>query len=192
MINIYDFQKIGDRIKTERTNATVRSHTGKEKSMTQSDLADELGVTRQTIAKWEHGEDIPQLSDFLRLCNLFGCELGYMLCEYDCKTRAATDIQAETGLSEMAIGRIAASTSGRGIRMYTQSRDLDRKALDEMLVFNGGEILTLIAEYLFNEEKPVELGDGRVLTSEAIATSYLLEISGELQALRGKLNGGAK
>lgn len=182
MINMYDFQKIGDRIKQERGKA------GKS----QSDLGDYIGVKRQTIAKWEHGKDIPQLSDLLRLCNLFGCELGYMLCEYDCKTRAATDIQAETGLSETAIGRIAASTSGRGIRMYTQPRNLERKALRSILEFNEGEIIALIAEYLFNDEKPVELSDGRILTAETIATSYLLEISGELQALRGKINGGAE
>lgn len=180
MVNNYNFQKIGRRIKEERDKI----------KKSQAELGEYIGVTRQTIAKWEHGEDIPQLSDLLRLCNLFKCDLGYMLCEYDCKTRTATDIQAETGLSEEAIYRISASTSGNGIRMYTRSRELERKALSEILEFNGGEILYLLSEYLFNVEKPVELDDGRVLTPETISTSYLLEMSGELQALKAKLNGG--
>lgn len=53
-------------------------------------------------------------------------------------------------------------------------------------------MLELIANYLFKEEKPVELEDGRVLTPETIATSNLLELSGEMQALRKKLRGGAE
>lgn len=40
------------------------------------------------------------------MCDLFNCELGYLLGEYNCKTRATTDIQAATGLSERAIDRL--------------------------------------------------------------------------------------
>ena len=120
------------------------------------------------------------------MCDLFGCEIGYLLCDYDCKTRTATDIQKETGLSEAAIARIGSSTSGSGVRLYTKQRDLERKALNYVIEFNGGDMLELIANYLYKEEKPVELEDGRVLTPETIATSNLLELSGEMQALRKK------
>lgn len=54
MNNKYDFKQIGKRIREERTNA--QNATGRKKVMTQSDLANEIGVSRQTIAKWEHGE----------------------------------------------------------------------------------------------------------------------------------------
>ena len=182
MNNIYDVKRIGARIRQERKLCGI----------SQDELGAKLSVARQTIAKWERGDSMPQLYDLLEVCNLFKCELGYMLCEYDCKTRTATDIQAETGLSEVAISRITASISGRGIRMYTPSRDLERKALNLLLEFNGGEILALISDYLYNKEKPVELEDGRMLTAATISTSYLLEISGELQALKGKINGGAE
>ena len=33
----------------------------KKRSLTQEALAEEVGVTRQTIAKWESGESIPDL-----------------------------------------------------------------------------------------------------------------------------------
>ena len=46
---------------------------------------------------------LPQFEDMLKMCEVFDCELGYLLGEFDCKTREATDIQAKTGLSEKAI-----------------------------------------------------------------------------------------
>ena len=58
---------------------------------------------RKTISNWEKGISLPPLDIMLRMCDLFECDLGYLLCEYDTKTRSATDIQAETGLSEDAI-----------------------------------------------------------------------------------------
>ena len=33
----------------------------KMKSMTQEDIAEEVGVSRQSVAKWESGESIPDL-----------------------------------------------------------------------------------------------------------------------------------
>ena len=51
MNNKYDFKQIGKRIREERTNA--QNATGRKKVMTQSDLANEIGVSRQTIAKWD-------------------------------------------------------------------------------------------------------------------------------------------
>ena len=36
-------------------------HTRKIKGMTQEDIAERLGVTRQTVAKWESGESVPDL-----------------------------------------------------------------------------------------------------------------------------------
>ena len=176
-------QEIGERIRTER----------KKLDLTQDGLAEKIDIgSRQTIAQWENGVALPPLSKLLCMCDLFGCEIGDLLCDYDCKTRTATDIQKETGLSEAAIARIGSSTSGSGVRLYTKQRDLERKALNYVIEFNGGDMLELIANYLIKEEKPVELEDGRVLTPETIATSNLLELSGEMQALRKKLRGGAE
>lgn len=98
MDNRYDFKKIGERIKSEREKAGY--------SLTK--FEELVNVSRQTISKWEkaEGSSSPTLDDFLRMCNIFNCELGYLLCEYDCKTRAATDIHKETGLSEKAINTL--------------------------------------------------------------------------------------
>ena len=87
-------QEIGERIRTER----------KKLDLTQDGFAEKIDIgSRQTIAQWENGVALPPLSKLLCMCDLFGCEIGYLLCDYDCKTRTATDIQKETGLSEAAI-----------------------------------------------------------------------------------------
>lgn len=152
MINTYDFQKIGDRIRQERGKA------GKS----QAELGEYIGVTRQTIAKWEHGEDIPQLSDFLRLCKLFDCELGYMLCEYDCKTRAATDIKSETGLSETAICKLQQANRQR---MYFVLLALNELLQDEELY-----TLDIIGQYFaLDEAQTIEKSNGQIIKEKTLA-----------------------
>lgn len=52
---------MGTIIKTLRTNA----------GLTQTELADELGTTQQTVAKWEKGETNPKLRDIIWLSQRF-------------------------------------------------------------------------------------------------------------------------
>ena len=50
-------------------------HLRKLKKMTQEDLAECVGVTRQAIAKWESGETIPDLEKCRLLADAFGVSL---------------------------------------------------------------------------------------------------------------------
>ncbi len=43
--------------------------------MTQEDVAEKLGVTRQSVAKWEAGESIPDLDKCKQLADIFGMSL---------------------------------------------------------------------------------------------------------------------
>lgn len=95
---------IGERIKTARCNPFNGAP-----GYSQGNLAVALGLdstSRTTIRKWERGEVLPPLDHLLKMCELFGCELGYLLGEHDLPTRTATDIQKETGLSNKAINSI--------------------------------------------------------------------------------------
>lgn len=47
----------------------------KMKKMTQEEIAGELGVSRQAIAKWENGETVPDLDKCRRLAELFEVSL---------------------------------------------------------------------------------------------------------------------
>jgi len=44
------------------------------KGMTQQDVADRLGVSRQTVAKWENGESVSELVIYA-LAYLYGVEI---------------------------------------------------------------------------------------------------------------------
>ena len=50
--------------------------------MTQEDIAEKLGVTRQSVAKWEAGESIPDLDKCKQLADIFGVSLDD-LANYD-------------------------------------------------------------------------------------------------------------
>lgn len=100
----YNTITIGERIKTARCKPFNGSS-----GYSQDGLAVALGLastSRTTIRKWERGDVLPPLEHLLKMCELFGCELGYLLGEYDLPTRSATDIQKETGLSLMAIEQL--------------------------------------------------------------------------------------
>lgn len=43
--------------------------------LTQEDIADKLGVTRQSVAKWESGETVPDLDKCKLLADIFGVSL---------------------------------------------------------------------------------------------------------------------
>ena len=51
----------------------------KDKKMTQSDLAERLGVTDKSIGNWENGRNMPDLSLFKPLCDVLGITINDLL-----------------------------------------------------------------------------------------------------------------
>ena len=47
----------------------------KNNNMSQEQLADKLGVSRQAISKWESGSTIPDMAKILELCKILNCNL---------------------------------------------------------------------------------------------------------------------
>lgn len=47
--------------------------------MTQEELAEKLGVSRQTISKWEIDASFPEMEKALALCEPFSCSLDELL-----------------------------------------------------------------------------------------------------------------
>lgn len=95
----YNLKEIGKKIKEER----------KGHRWTQGKFAEKLDLSessRQTIRSWEKGDSLPDLDRMLNMCELFNCELGYLLCEQEDKTRKVTDIRKATGLSESSITKL--------------------------------------------------------------------------------------
>lgn len=51
----------------------------KEKGLSQEQLADKLGVSRQAISKWENGESAPDTDNLIALADIYGISLDELL-----------------------------------------------------------------------------------------------------------------
>ena len=54
---------------------TLRRRAG----LSQEQLADRLGVTRQSVSKWESGQAAPELGKLVALSELFGVSVDYLV-----------------------------------------------------------------------------------------------------------------
>lgn len=99
----YNYTKIGERIRNER----------KKKKWTQKDLliqlsGKEVNIHRNTLSDIENGckKGVFPLPLLTALSELFNCEVGYLLCEFDCKTGRNTDVSNVTGLTDNSINAL--------------------------------------------------------------------------------------
>lgn len=57
----------------------ILSNLRKAKGLSQEQLAAELGLTRQTISKWELNQSTPDLDYLVRLSNFFGVSTDFLI-----------------------------------------------------------------------------------------------------------------
>lgn len=78
----------------------------KGRQMSQEQLADRLGVSRQSISKWELGESAPDIGNLIGLSNLLGVSLDVLMKEElsleDASAAAAEDLH--DGRTGVAVG----------------------------------------------------------------------------------------
>ena len=63
--------KFGDNLKQIR----------KSKNISQEELAERLGVSRQSVSKWETGENYPSMFNIMCLCDIFKCKINNLVHE---------------------------------------------------------------------------------------------------------------
>ena len=51
----------------------------KKRGMSQEQLANELGVSRQAISKWESGSSMPEISKLIELSEFYGVSVDFLL-----------------------------------------------------------------------------------------------------------------
>ena len=71
----------------------------KELGLSQEALGERLGVSRQSIYKWESGTALPEIEKLIALSKLFGVSVGWLLgVEEDAAPEAASGELTETQL----------------------------------------------------------------------------------------------
>ncbi len=48
----------------------------KTKKLSQEDLAEKMGVSRQSVSKWETGDAYPEMNNILEICKIFNCHIN--------------------------------------------------------------------------------------------------------------------
>ena len=67
----------------------------KARNMSQEELAEKLGVSRQAVSRWEVGSALPDASNILQLSKLFGVSADYLLND-DYKGEAPAPIRSKS------------------------------------------------------------------------------------------------
>lgn len=73
----------------------------REKNITQSELAERLGITDRAISKWENGVCMPDVSNIPELCNILGITINDLFSGYVVDMKEI-DKQMENNLLELA------------------------------------------------------------------------------------------
>ena len=95
-------RKIGERIATERKKRGWSQEVFGEKLSKKMDWSTAAGQNK--ISNWENGKHLPSSLDvFLAMSQIFGCDCGYLLCDYDERTHDSAEICKATGLSDRSV-----------------------------------------------------------------------------------------
>lgn len=109
----YNYKETGERIKKIR----------KENKLTQEDFIGKLKISmnRRRLSNIEKGEDMYFPFEFLlKISEVFNCDIGYLLGEYDEKKREVYEICSATGLSEKALYKIWKEKDHCCIKQFNQ------------------------------------------------------------------------
>ncbi len=93
----------------------------KKRALTQGALAEELGVTRQAVSKWEADAALPDADKLVRLSELFGCTVDYLL-----KNREEDPAPSPSGGDPE--GEKAGQTGGAGSLFWFPLRTFEYKS----------------------------------------------------------------
>lgn len=63
--------KFGDNLRSLR----------RARRISQEELAEKVGVSRQSVSKWECGDAYPEMDNILKLCNIFHCKINNLVNE---------------------------------------------------------------------------------------------------------------
>lgn len=123
----YNTEKIGKTIESER----------KKLGYSQERLGKELGVVGKQISNYERGKTLPPTDVFFKMCDIFNCELGYLLGERDYLkgTKIKTLVSQETGLNIEALNVIKTITgTERSCINWGYESEKYRRVLNKLLI----------------------------------------------------------
>lgn len=123
----------------------------KMKNLTQEDIAEKVGVTRQAVAKWEAGETVPDLDKCRTLSDFFGVSLDD-LANYEPEKNMGMELPPK---GKHLFGMVTVGDKGQ-IVIPAKARKLFDIAVGDQLVVLGDEAQGLA---IMKSEKFLEFAD---------------------------------
>jgi len=119
----------------------------KQKNMTQEALAEQVGVARQTIAKWETGESTPDLEVSGRLANVLGVALD------DLVNAPEDELDSRPGMrGKHMFGMVTVGDKGQIVILVRARRVFNINPGDQLIVLGAEEqgLALLDARFFIN------------------------------------------
>ena len=124
---------IGERITTLR----------KEKSISQSELAKRLNVSRQAVSKWEQGVSSPDTERLIQLAEILGTEVEYL----------ATGTHPEPGSVVLniveTVERVEEKVVVKEVIRHVKRKPVKKNPVDYWIVGGAGFLLGLLVGLIF-------------------------------------------
>ena len=84
----------------------------KRKGWSQEELAEQLGVTRQSVSKWEGAQSVPDIQKIIQMSEIFGVTTDYLLKD---------EIEDTKKEDEEIINRKESEDNPEGLRVLTMN-----------------------------------------------------------------------
>ena len=135
----------------------------KKSGLSQDKVAEKLGITRQTISKWETNETTPDIYQAKKLAKLYNLSLDELI-EFDCDLKEIEEVIKNTDEKKEAKINWTNAWSKKYpvLAAYQQEVDIDRYArqIREMLTdlqvkyhYNNLDSMLVLKDILYHEWK---------------------------------------
>lgn len=115
----------------------------KEKSISQTELAKRLNVSRQAVSKWEQGVSSPDTERLIRLAEILGTEVEYL----------ATGTHPEPGSVVLniveTVERVEEKVIVKEVIRHVKRKPVKKNPIDYWIVGGAGFLLGLLVGLIF-------------------------------------------
>jgi transcriptional regulator with XRE-family HTH domain len=134
----------------------------KAKNLTQSELADKLNVTRQSVSKWELGDSFPDISLLTKISEIFGVSVDTLISagEPESQLDALTEAFANHGINIKPIADLVLymnDSNPAGIIERRLFNDINEAMLSKLIPFLDEESLEIIFRKILDKELSASL-----------------------------------
>ena len=124
----------------------------KEHNLSQEDLAEKLGVSRQSVSKWESNQSYPEMDKMLQLCKMFDLNIDELL-NQDIKSSKDNNLR-KNKFNKQIESFLSFITKIVNMFSAMRFRDIIKCLFEQLILIIVGIIIYLILEsmarYIFN------------------------------------------